>query len=54
MLSSRYESGTIKIKGNVDAELVLHTMIKRDNCDEAALIFGILNILNIYLKCRRK
>jgi uncharacterized LabA/DUF88 family protein len=34
------ENGTIKIKGNVDAELVLHTMIERDNCDKAVIISG--------------
>ncbi|MEK7071951.1 MAG: NYN domain-containing protein [Patescibacteria group bacterium] len=29
-----------KVKGNVDAELVLHTMIEYPNCDKALIITG--------------
>jgi len=34
------ENGGIKIKGNVDAELVLHTMIEYSNYDKAIIISG--------------
>jgi len=34
------ENGKIKIKGNVDAELVLHTMIEYSNYHQAILISG--------------
>ncbi|MFA4890692.1 MAG: NYN domain-containing protein [Candidatus Paceibacterota bacterium] len=34
------ENGTIKIKGNVDAELVLHTMIEYPNYDKAIIVSG--------------
>lgn len=34
----KYKDGTIK--GNVDAELVLHTMIKYDNFDNAIIVSG--------------
>ncbi|KKQ38340.1 MAG: hypothetical protein US54_C0012G0037 [Candidatus Roizmanbacteria bacterium GW2011_GWA2_37_7] len=33
-------NGKIKIKGNVDAELVLHTMIEKDNYDKAIIVSG--------------
>ena len=32
--------GKIRVKGNVDAELVLHTMIEYDNFDKAILVSG--------------
>lgn len=34
------ENGKIKIKGNVDAELVLHTMIEYTNYDKAVIVSG--------------
>lgn len=34
------EKGKIRIKGNVDAELVLHTMIEYENYDKAIIISG--------------
>jgi len=34
------EHGKIKIKGNVDAELVLHTMIEYANYDKAVIVSG--------------
>ncbi|MBL7053515.1 MAG: NYN domain-containing protein [Candidatus Portnoybacteria bacterium] len=34
------EKGKIKIKGNVDAELVLHTMIEYSNYDKAIIVSG--------------
>lgn len=34
------ENGKIKIKGNVDAELVLHTMIEYNNYDKAIIVSG--------------
>lgn len=34
------ENGTIKIKGNVDAEMVLHTMIEWANYDKAIIVSG--------------
>ncbi len=34
------ENGAVKIKGNVDAELVLHAMIERDNCDKTVIVSG--------------
>ncbi|MEI6379186.1 MAG: NYN domain-containing protein [Candidatus Falkowbacteria bacterium] len=34
------EGGHIKIKGNVDAELVLHTMIEYNNYDSAVIVSG--------------
>ena len=30
----------IKIKGNVDAELIMHTMIEWRNCDKAVIVAG--------------
>ena len=30
----------IKIKGNVDAELIMHTMIEWRNCDQAVVVAG--------------
>jgi uncharacterized LabA/DUF88 family protein len=36
----RLEKGKIKIKGNVDAELVLHTMIEYKNFDKAIIVSG--------------
>lgn len=35
-----YEDGKIRIKGNVDAELVLHSMIQYSNYDKAVIITG--------------
>lgn len=32
--------GTTKVKGNVDAELVLHTMIEKANYDKAIIVAG--------------
>jgi uncharacterized LabA/DUF88 family protein len=29
-----------KVKGNIDAELVLHTMIELSNCDKAVIVTG--------------
>ncbi|MBI4721903.1 MAG: NYN domain-containing protein [Candidatus Stahlbacteria bacterium] len=29
-----------RVKGNIDAELVLHTMIEYDNCDKALIVTG--------------
>ncbi|MDO8512775.1 MAG: NYN domain-containing protein [bacterium] len=34
------ENGNIKIKGNCDAELVLHTMIEYKNYDKAIIVSG--------------
>lgn len=34
------ENGGIRIKGNVDAELVLHTMIEYPNYDKAIIVSG--------------
>lgn len=34
------ENGKLKIKGNVDAELVLHTMIEYNNYDKAIIVSG--------------
>lgn len=34
------EGGNIKVKGNVDAELVLHTMIEYSNYDKAVIVSG--------------
>jgi len=34
------ENGIAKIKGNVDAELVLHAMIERDNYEKAVIVSG--------------
>jgi len=34
------ENGTVKIKGNVDAGLVLHTMIEYQNYDKAVIVSG--------------
>ena len=34
------EKGKVRIKGNVDAELVLHTMIEYPNYDKAIIISG--------------
>lgn len=34
------ENGTVKIKGNVDAEMVLYTMIELDNYDRAVIVSG--------------
>jgi len=34
------ENGKIKIKGNVDAELVLHTMIEFEHYDKAVIVSG--------------
>lgn len=34
------ENGTVKIKGNVDAELVLHAMIEWNNYDKAVIVSG--------------
>jgi len=34
------ENGTVKIKGNVDAEMVLHTMIEWGNYDKAIIVSG--------------
>ncbi len=34
------ENGTVRIKGNVDAELVLHTMIEWNNYDKAVIVSG--------------
>jgi len=34
------EGGGIRIKGNVDAELVLHTMIEYTNYDKAVIVSG--------------
>jgi len=34
------EGGGIRIKGNVDAELVLHTMIEYTNYDQAVIVSG--------------
>lgn len=36
----RKESGKVIIKGNVDAELVLHTMIQYKNYDKAIIVSG--------------
>ena len=36
----RHESGKVKIKGNVDAELVLHAMIQYKNYDKAIIVSG--------------
>lgn len=36
----RVEKGKTTIKGNVDAELVLHTMIQYDNYDKAIIVSG--------------
>ena len=36
----RKENDRIKIKGNVDAELVLHTMIEYANYDKAVIVSG--------------
>ncbi len=33
-------NGVVKVKGNVDAELVLHSMIEYDNYDKAIIITG--------------
>lgn len=34
------DNGGVKIKGNVDAELVLHTMIEYNNYDKAIIVSG--------------
>jgi len=34
------DNGTVKIKGNVDAELVLHTMIEWKNYNKAVIVSG--------------
>lgn len=34
------QSSKTKVKGNVDAELVLYTMIEKDNYDEAIIVSG--------------
>ena len=34
------ENGKVRVKGNVDAELVLHTMIEYENYDRAVIISG--------------
>lgn len=34
------KQGQIKVKGNVDAELVLHTMIEWENYDKAVIVSG--------------
>lgn len=39
-LEVRRDDGTIYIKGNVDAELVLHTMIEYPNYDAAIIVSG--------------
>jgi len=39
-LSIKENDNTIKIKGNVDAELVLHTMIEYLNYDQAIIVSG--------------
>src|SRR3989338_1885201 len=36
----RHELGKVKIKGNVDAELVLHAMIHYKNYDKAVIVTG--------------
>ena len=36
----RHELGKVKIKGNVDAELVLHSMIQYKNYDKAVIVSG--------------
>lgn len=34
------ENGKVRVKGNVDAELVLHTMIEYSNYDKAIIVSG--------------
>lgn len=48
--------GRKKIKGNVDAELVMHTMIEMDNFDKAVLVSGDgdFHCLVEYLESRDK
>ena len=36
----RSDHGKVKVKGNVDAELVLHTMIQYPNYDKAIIVSG--------------
>ncbi len=39
-LEIKEEDGSVRIKGNVDAELVLHTMIEYKNYDKAMIVSG--------------
>ena len=50
------KDGKIHVKGNVDAELVLHTMIEYDNYDKAIIVSGDgdFHCLIEYLEKKRK
>jgi uncharacterized LabA/DUF88 family protein len=52
----RKRGKTIVIKGNVDAELVLHTMIELNNFEKAVIVSGDgdFHCLIEYLKAKRK
>ena len=50
------DQGKVKVKGNVDAELVLHTMIQYDNYSQAIIVSGDgdFHCLVEYLEAQRK